>query len=368
MLLILPLVSLCWISITIARNVSVRRANAGCGFRLSTEGGFNGVVGQLAGGQVRAGSDLSPSLLTWFGDAFVDQQGRGCWWTPPSTCLQCDMYQQPDHGFGIGCDGGISFNSQTTFYECQTGDGDQVNIYLKPSGANCSTITLVADSCRPPCGGTSSPPPPGSAITPSPTPTSPAPSSQPATTTPPTSSTTTTPTTSPAPTSPKPGECTVVVAQGPSEIILIDRGNPDASYGANAAMAVQVTPNATSLFNFNLAAADSGKKCALVFRLPPPNANPTPYNLTGSGVVSFALLSGPGNAGTTWNSAPGVAMPLEAAALVPGVEFRVLEFPCPGANAPVAFAMMEPSGGDTCLEFLQDGGGGEVMGLYLVKC
>lgn len=65
--------------------------NAGCGFHLTTTGGYNGSVGQLGNGQVRAGSDLSPSLFTWFGDAFADQQARGCWWTR-TTCLYARIY------------------------------------------------------------------------------------------------------------------------------------------------------------------------------------------------------------------------------------------------------------------------------------
>lgn len=55
--------------------------DVGCGFHLTATGGFNGSVGQLPTGLVRAGSDLSPTLFTWFGDAFADQLGRGCWWT-----------------------------------------------------------------------------------------------------------------------------------------------------------------------------------------------------------------------------------------------------------------------------------------------
>lgn len=62
------------------------RADVGCGFHLHMTGGAAAVanpfpVGQLDNGQCRAGSAMTPSLFTWFGDAFVDQQGRGCWWT-----------------------------------------------------------------------------------------------------------------------------------------------------------------------------------------------------------------------------------------------------------------------------------------------
>ncbi len=63
--------------------VLTARADVGCGFHLLT-GAPAPVpfpVGQLDSGQCRAGSGMTPSLFTWFGDAFVDQQGRGCWWT-----------------------------------------------------------------------------------------------------------------------------------------------------------------------------------------------------------------------------------------------------------------------------------------------
>lgn len=56
------------------------REDVGCGFHLETRGGGNVPfpVGQLDSGQCRAGSGMASSLFTWFGDAFVDQQGRAC--------------------------------------------------------------------------------------------------------------------------------------------------------------------------------------------------------------------------------------------------------------------------------------------------
>lgn len=60
------------------------RADVGCGFHLLTGGPSPIPVGQISSGQCRAGSRMTPSLFTWFGDAFVDQQGRGCWWTRKS--------------------------------------------------------------------------------------------------------------------------------------------------------------------------------------------------------------------------------------------------------------------------------------------
>ena len=55
------------------------RADVGCGFHILTgQGPIPLPVGQLDSGQCRAGNGMVPSLFTWFGDAFVDQQGRGC--------------------------------------------------------------------------------------------------------------------------------------------------------------------------------------------------------------------------------------------------------------------------------------------------
>ncbi|KAI1770797.1 ubiquitin 3 binding protein But2 C-terminal domain-containing protein [Hypoxylon cercidicola] len=322
-----------------ATGVPLLRIDATCGFRLTTEGSFSGKVGQLTDGQVRAGSDLAQSLFTWFGDAFADQQGRGCWWTPPTSVLQCDWGQPPDHGFEIGCYGAVSYCGQEIFYECQTDDGDEVDIYLQPNGANCSRITLHTDSCRRPCEGESSalPNPTGTQATATPSST--------------------------------PRTCDIVVADGPDEIVLIDRGNPDTAYGANPSMTVQLSANASAIFVFRFAASDAGKQCALAFDLPSAQDPRARYRLAGGGPVGFALLQTPpaDPAHATYANRPRVAMPLASAELRPGMSVQPLAFPCPGAEAEVAFLMADEVGADACLEYQQYRP--EVpMGLYLVKC
>ncbi|KAI1437457.1 ubiquitin 3 binding protein But2 C-terminal domain-containing protein [Xylaria sp. CBS 124048] len=122
-----------------------------CSFHLRTEGSVSFDVSQFDSGQARAGPNAAPSTFTINGDSLSDTQGRACWWTPPTQVLQCDAGQnvaQP--GFGIGCDGLLSFAGATGFQACRTGENDgAVMIYREPNGSDCSPITIRADSCLP---------------------------------------------------------------------------------------------------------------------------------------------------------------------------------------------------------------------------
>ncbi|KAI1634218.1 ubiquitin 3 binding protein But2 C-terminal domain-containing protein [Biscogniauxia mediterranea] len=118
-----------------------------CAFTLTTGGSVSAPVGQYGSGQTRAGLSETPSKFVLEGNTIVDEQGRGCWWTPPALVLQCDVGQIPETGFNIGCDGSLSYNGQTTFYECVTGVDDIVMIYREPNGSNCGKISLEASEC-----------------------------------------------------------------------------------------------------------------------------------------------------------------------------------------------------------------------------
>ncbi|KAI0877256.1 hypothetical protein GGS24DRAFT_162294 [Hypoxylon argillaceum] len=398
--MLIPLLSVFWLhSVSPVDAHAVTRDNVGCGFHLSCSGAFNGSIGQKSSGQARASSDVSPSLFTWFGDAFADQQGSGCWWTPPTFTLQCDKNQQPDHGFEIGCDDSLSFGGQTVFYECPTGEGDEVNIYLRPNGGQCHEITIHADSCAPstcpgggagpfpgvassgtPSGATtpstpSSPPTPGTGSPPPsspPTPQGPPTPSpfttggQPTTTTRLTSTSTTTTTQPPAASS---SGCVEVA---PDSIILTDQGNPNTAYGPNAAHHIQVSPNASSIFNFVFADADVGKTCELSFRVAPDNTNSAggsgssgrPLNLTGTGVVTLAVLDDWADANTTYDSAPRVIETMANVLVYAGLDRAFGAFPCPGSAARAAVLMSEGPVADTCLDCEQGGG----TGMFLRKC
>ncbi|KAI0551500.1 ubiquitin 3 binding protein But2 C-terminal domain-containing protein [Xylaria curta] len=122
---------------------------SGCSFHMRTEGALGAPVSQYESGQTRAGSNETPSSFTLNGNTLTDAKGRGCWWTPPAMVLQCDVGQTPESGFNVGCDGTVSYNGQTTFYECETGANDLRMIYSGPNGSQCSEITLHADGCYP---------------------------------------------------------------------------------------------------------------------------------------------------------------------------------------------------------------------------
>ncbi|KAI8629761.1 ubiquitin 3 binding protein But2 C-terminal domain-containing protein [Xylariaceae sp. FL1651] len=384
--MIIPVLSVLWLCSVSLVEAHATRDNVGCGFHLSCSGALNGSIGEKSSGQARAGSDVSSMLFTWFGDAFADQQGSGCWWTPPTFTLQCDKNQTPDHGFEISCNGTLSFNGQSVFYECPTGEGDEVNIYLRPSSPQCHEITIQADSCAPstcpgggagpaagPVPGTTTSLTPSTLITFSSTatssiPTIPATSQGPPTPSPfttgnvqtsttSTTSTSTITTTQLAPTS------SACVEVGPDEIILTDKGNPDTAYGPNSPMQIQVSPNASSIFNFHFDDSDLGKTCELFFLL----ASGKPANLTGTGVVTFAALDEWANANTTYNTMPRTLQTIGDVLLYSGMGQSFNKFECPGSTSRTSILVTEAPMADTCLD-CQQGSVSDGMGMYLNKC
>lgn len=149
-------------------------------------------------------------------------------------------------------------------------------------------------------------------------------------------------------------------------MVAIDAGAPTRSYGPT--FFGQVSPNASTIFNFDLPNAAAGKTCTLVFALPPrtsPASNTTAgsgggtdYTLTGTGDVEFVYLSSGATARTSYATAPLVralagSPRLQAPAAGESTQFyTVRSFQCP-AGRRLTFAMREPSGSDTCLVYLQ---------------
>ncbi|KAI2638628.1 ubiquitin 3 binding protein But2 C-terminal domain-containing protein [Xylaria nigripes] len=389
---LIPLLSVFWVHSLNIVEAQPADGNVGCAFHLSCSGAFNGSIGEKSSGQARASSDVLPTLFTWFGDAFADQQGNGCWWTPPTFTLQCDKNQAPDHGFQIGCDGLLSFNGQSVFYECPTGAGDEVNLYLRSNGDQCHEITIQADSCTSstcPGGGGGAGPGPGqtnsptssTVTTPSTLATSSTTSTSPTTAT---LSTSATPSTSEGPPIPLPfttgndkttttstSTSTVTTTQPaatpsdcievePDEIILTDQGNPDTAYGPNEGKHIQISPNASSIFNFHFDDTDIGKTCELSFRI----THGLPFNLTGTGIATLTALDDVAAANTTYNTMPRAIETIDNVLLYEGMQHGFGAFPCPGSSSHGGVLLGEAPMADTCLDCMQGNG----MGMFLRKC
>ncbi|KAK8875278.1 GPI anchored cell wall protein [Apiospora arundinis] len=138
-----------------ANALALRAADGGCEMTMSTSGSVSYPVSQHGSGQTKAGQGLPPTTFKMDGNGgLTDANGRGCWWTPPTNVLQCDVGQPPAGGFKVDCSGQVTYQGSSTFYQCKVpGDKDKsVNIYNKPNqGQDCKEIKLNANgnSCKP---------------------------------------------------------------------------------------------------------------------------------------------------------------------------------------------------------------------------
>ena len=307
----------------------------GCSLQLIVSGGITGSVGQISSGQARVGDGLTATNFTLDGSGLTDSQGRGCFWTPPTLTLQCDVGQIPAQGFTIGCDGKVDYNGQTEFYECDaaTDIDDGYNLYLEPNGINCQKVTFTANGCQPSC--------------PSP---SPSPS----------------PTASPTPPPPAPKTCPANLA-GPYEyphlIIPVDKASPDTASGTS--FDGMITSSISTIFNFDIPSGDAGKTCTLVFLFPEKkDLETSSFEFTGDGVLEFEQLTSPATKITTYNNQPSVAKDLGTKTVSPGNSYTIATFDCP-AGQTVGFEIKAT--GHTALNFFQDYNPSP-LGLYITKC
>jgi len=291
---------------------------APCCFHLDASGAVTGTVGQLDDGQNRVGGPLGPAQYCITDGAITDASGRGCILTPPTTQFQCDVGATPTSGFSVGCDGTISYNGGTTFYECQTGDQGEANIYLTPGGVNCGEITLKADGCFSGC----APPPPPSC----------------------------------------PSNLNGAY-QFPHLIIPIDSSNANAAAGTS--YFGEVSSTISSIFNFDIPASYSGKTCSLVFLFPTQaELTTSSFTFSGNGGIDFSLLSEVATQATDYANAPGVKTDYGVTTVAPGNSYTIATFACPAGSA-VSYELK--AAGDTCLNYFQDYNPSPI-GLYITSC
>jgi len=290
---------------------------APCCFGLSASGAVTGTVGQLSDGQNRVNGPLSPAEYCIADGAITDANGRGCILTPPTSQWQCDTGATPTGGFSIECDGTVAYNGGTTFYECQTGDNGEANIYLTPGGTNCGPITLKANGC----GSCPPPPPPG------------------------------------CPTNLNGNY------EFPHLIIPIDSSNPSTAAGTSYFGTISST--ISSIFNFDIPSSDSGKTCSLIFLFPLQSQLTTSsFTFSGNGGIDFALLNGVATQATDYDNAPGVQTDYGVTVVAPGNSYSIATFPCPAGEA-VSFEAK--ASGDTSLRYFQDYNPSPI-GVYITTC
>jgi hypothetical protein len=314
-------------------NALIAERWAPCCFHVSASGAVTGTIGQLNDGQNRQGGGLSPAQYCIADGAIKDANGRGCILTrkslysfivvfiytesapAPTTQWQCDTGATSTSGFSIGCDGTIAYNGGTTFWECQTGDHGEANIYSTPGGSNCGQVTLKADSCFSGC------PPPG---------------------------------------------CPANLNgnyEFPHLIIPIDSSNPSSAPGTS--YFGQVSSTISSIFNFDIPASDAGKTCSLTFLFPLQSQLTTSsFAFSGNGGIDFSKLNGVATSATSYNNAPGTATDYGTTVVAPGHSYTIATFPCPAGTA-VSFEMKAV--GDTNFRYFQDYNPSPI-GMFVTTC
>jgi hypothetical protein len=138
--------------------------------------------------------------------------------------------------------------------------------------------------------------------------------------------------------------------QFPHLIIPISKSSPQNAPGTS--FDGTVTPDVSSIFNFDIPQSYSGEKCTLVFDFPTQSQLETSsFTLSGGGAVDFARLSSPATQSTSFSNAPGVAMDLGTVTMAPGNSYSISSFSCPAGQA-IAFKLS--SVGGTSLTYFQD--------------
>lgn len=123
-----------------------------------------------------------------------------------------------------------------------------------------------------------------------------------------------------------------------------------------------MTSDLSSIFNFDIPPADSGKTCSLIFLLN--ESNTSNFTLFGTGELGFVKLNGSATTSTTWNSAPKVETDYGSTTVARGGAYRIATFDCPSGQT-VAYEIS--SRGGTSLDYFQDYNA-PGSGLYITVC
>jgi hypothetical protein len=133
-------------------------------------------------------------------------------------------------------------------------------------------------------------------------------------------------------------------------IVPIDSSAPNTAKGTS--FDGTITSTVSSIFNFDIPAADSGKTCSLVFLFPnQAQLQTSSYTISGDGKVDIAWLASPATSSTTFSNAPGVKQDLGGFTFAPGNSYSITSFSCP-AGQRIAFEIK--NAGTTDFTYFQD--------------
>jgi hypothetical protein len=151
--------------------------------------------------------------------------------------------------------------------------------------------------------------------------------------------------------------------QWPHLIIPVSSSSPDTAAGTS--YFGTISPNTSTIFNFDIPSSYAGHTCSLIFLLPLQSQLETSsYTYSPTGAIDFEQLSSPASTSTTWDNAPSVSSNLGEFSIAEGSSTLVSTFACP-AGETVAYEAKAV--GDTNLYYFQDWNPSPI-GLYITYC
>lgn len=154
--------------------------------------------------------------------------------------------------------------------------------------------------------------------------------------------------------------------QYPHLLVPVNSESPEMAYGTQYNGVI--SPNVTSLINFDVPSSYAGKTCSLVFPFPEQAALKTSaYTFNAQGGISVNELSSPATQETTYNSVPKTAVAGigSIADLKEGSSYVITTQSC-AAGKTVGYAMESTGGLD--LKYFQDSQSPSPIGVYMTVC
>ncbi|GAB7355894.1 hypothetical protein MBLNU459_g6542t1 [Dothideomycetes sp. NU459] len=152
--------------------------------------------------------------------------------------------------------------------------------------------------------------------------------------------------------------------QTPHAIIPINKESPDTAYGTQ--YNAYISSANSTIFNFDIPASYSGKQCTVLFLFPEQSQLETSsFTQSGSGGLTFSLLSSAANQKTCYSNAPSVSKQLDSiASVAPGNSYVVSTYACAAGTTQ---SIEVSSTGGYGLEFFEDWNPSPI-GLFMTSC